>query len=159
ALSVRLLIAQGKTAEASAQLATLQKQFPTSAEVLKLVAAQQYAARQFDAARASYTKALQAAPNDLEAATGLIATDLATGKKGDAIARIESGLKGGTPTTGLYILAAKTYAANKDMAKAEDYLHKAIDADPARLEAYGLLAQVYASQQRVPDAIKEYKKI
>jgi len=158
-LKVRMLIAQRKTVEAKAELASLQKDYPNAPEVLVLQGAQQLTERQFDAARASYSKALQAAPTNFEAASGLIRTDLASGNTAAAVSRIEAGLKSASPSSDLYMLAARTYAAARDKPKTEEYLNKAIEADPGRLEAYGLLAGYYASQGRLPDAIDQYRKI
>ena len=158
-LKVRMLIAQKKTADAKAELASLQKDYPNAPEVLVLQGAQQLSERQFDAARASYTKALQAAPNNIEAASGLISTDLSSGNTAAAVSRIEAGLKTSPPSSDLYLLAARTYAAAGDKTKTEEYLNKAIEADPGRLEAYGVLAGYYASQGRLPDATDQYRKI
>ncbi len=38
-------------------------------------------------------------------------------------------------------------------------MNKAIETDPNRLEAYGLLASFYASQGKLPDATDQYRKI
>jgi tetratricopeptide (TPR) repeat protein len=159
ALTVRILLAQGKNSEAKIELASLQKDYPNAVPVLTLTGAQQLTERQFDAARATFTKALQLAPNNLEAAAGLVTVDLASGRKADAVARMEAGLKAGTPTSDMLVLAARTYAASGDMAKAEEYLNKAVEAEPARLEAYMLLGQLYASQKRLPEATEQFQKI
>ncbi len=100
-LKVRLLMVQRKTAEASAELASLQKAYPNAPEVLVLLGAQQLSQRQFEAARSSYTKALQASPSNIEAATGLVATDLASGNTAAAVSRVEAGLKSATPSSDL----------------------------------------------------------
>ncbi|HKV98477.1 MAG TPA: tetratricopeptide repeat protein [Vicinamibacterales bacterium] len=159
ALRTRVLLAQGKASEAKTELASLQKEAPGAPGVLLLVAAQQLIDKQYDAARASYTKVLQVLPNNLEAISGLISVDMASGKKADAIARIEAGLKSGTPTSDGLILAARTYAAAGDLDKAEDALNKAVESDPARLEAYALLGQLYAMQRKIPAAIEQFKKV
>ena len=158
-LRVRILMAQGKMADAKTELASLQKDYPNAAPVLVLVGGQQLSEKQYDAARASFTKALQALPTSIDAATGLVSVDLASGHKADAVARIEAGLKTATPTSDLMVLAARTYASTGDLVKAEDCLHKAVDLDPARLEAYVLLGQLYISQHRLPAAIDEYQKV
>jgi len=158
-LRVRILMSEGKMAEAKTELANLQKDFPNAPAVLVLVGTQQAADKQYDAARATFTKALQMAPTSIDAAAGLISVDLASGKKADALARMEAGLKTVTPTSDLMVLAARTYAATGDLAKAEEYLNKAVDLDPARLEAYMLLGQLYVAQHRTPAAIDQYQKI
>jgi tetratricopeptide (TPR) repeat protein len=158
-LRVRVLMTQGKLADAKAELSSLQKDYPNAPPVLVLVGNQQLVEKQYEAARATYTKALQLAPGSIDAAAGLISVDLASGRKADAVARLEAGLKTATPTSDLMVLAARTYAATGDAAKAEDYLNKAVDLDPARLEAYILLGQLYVSQHRTPAAIEQYEKV
>ena len=158
-LRVRVLLTQGKLADAKTELASLEKEYPNAPAVLVLVGNQQVMEKQYDAARASFTKALQRAPSSIDAAAGLIQVDLATGKKADAVARVEAGLKTATPTSDLMVLAARTYASTGDWSKAEEYLNKAVDLDPARLEAYLLLGQLYVSQHRTPAAIDEYQKV
>ncbi|HUL72425.1 MAG TPA: tetratricopeptide repeat protein [Vicinamibacterales bacterium] len=157
-LRIRILLMQGKASDAKTELASLQKDFPNTPGVLLLVAAQQVAERQYDAARATYTRILQVVPNNAEAGAGLVAIDLASGHKADAVTRVEATLKR-APTSDNLILAARTYAAAGDLTKAEDALRKAVDADPARLEAYVLLGQLYATQRKLPAAIDEFRKV
>ena len=50
------------------------------------------------------------------------------------------------------MFAARVHGATGDWARAEALLKTAIDADPSNLEAYGLLGQLYASQNRLDAA-------
>ncbi len=156
---VRVLLAQHDMARARDELAMLQKEFPNALTVLDLLAAEQMAGRQTDAARASYTKALQIAPDDLEALTGLIALDFAGGRATDAVSRLEASLKRTQPSGELYMIAGQTYAAAKNPEKAEEMLKRAIETEPSRLAAYGLLGRLYMGQHRLDDARAQFQRI
>jgi len=157
---IRLLLAENNVAQAREALLGLQKQFPNSPTVLNLLAAQQRADHQLDAARASYSKVLESTPADVEALTGLIGLDLAANRPQDAVARVEATLKRTPqPSADLYVIAGRTYGAAKDFAKTEEMLKKAIDADPSRLRAYSLLGSLYVSQNRLDDARKQFEQI
>jgi putative PEP-CTERM system TPR-repeat lipoprotein len=159
ALMVRILLAQHKMAEAQSELASLRKDFPSSPTVLNLVAAQQLADGQVDAARASYVKAVGLIPNDYEATTGILRIDLSRGRTKDAIARVEDGLKVAAPSGDFLVLAARAYATAGNPAKAEELLKRAIEAEPARLQAYGLLGQLYLTQRRLDDARDQFQQV
>jgi tetratricopeptide (TPR) repeat protein len=159
ALLVRIAIAQGNMTKAREELASLQKEFPSSPAVLKLQGAQLLAEKKLDAARAAYAKAAQLAPNDIEAAGGLAPNDLLTGKGKDAVAQIEARLKTTAPTSSFLILAAQTYGASGNVAKAEEMLKKAIELDPARLQAYTMLGTLYLGQKRIADAKEQFQEI
>jgi tetratricopeptide (TPR) repeat protein len=126
---------------------------------LNLVAAQQLADRQIEAARASYTKVAEVAPGDSEALAGLVTLDLTAGRTKDAVGRIDAALKRVEPTGSFLMLAAETYAAAGDPVKAEDLLKRAIDAEPARLKAYNLLGGLYIRQHRLDDARDQFQRI
>jgi tetratricopeptide (TPR) repeat protein len=157
ALRVRILLAEGNRSQAASELASLEQQFPDAAPVLILRGAQQATQGQLAAARASYARAAELAPNDLEPLAGLVQLDLASGRAAEAIARVEQAMKLADRSSDLMILAARTYGAAGDSARAEDLLRKAIDLDPARLRAYGLLAQLYVGQNRLPEAGRQYE--
>jgi tetratricopeptide (TPR) repeat protein len=158
-LQVRVLLAQGKTAQAKDEIASLQKAYPNSPIVINLLAGQQLTGQQMEAARASYAKAAALAPNNLEALAGLVRIDLATGRNQEALARVEAGLKGGKPTGEFLMLAGRTYAAAGNLPKAEEMLRRAIEAQPARLEAYGMLGSLYVAEHRLADAEDQFRRV
>ena len=158
-LLVRVYLAQGQTPQANAEIASLQKEFPNAAPVLSLVGAQQMAANKPEAARTAYTKAAALAPDNIEPMIGLIQLDLQAGRVKEAVARIEESIKAGKPTANFLMLAGRTYAAAGDPAKAEEYLKRAIEADPARLQAYALLGSLYARQRRLDDAVDRSRTV
>ena len=158
-LQVRILIARGKTSQAKDEIAKLEKGYPNSPTVLNLLAAQQLTDRQVEAARASYVRAAALAPNDLEALSGLVRTDLATGRGQEALARIEAGLKNGKPSGDFLLMAGRAYATAGNLPKAEETLRQAIEAQPERLEAYGLLGSVYVAEHHLADAEDQFRRI
>jgi tetratricopeptide (TPR) repeat protein len=159
ALEVRVLLAQNHQAEAATTLAELQKEFPKSPTVGDLLAAKQLASAQPDAARTSYENVLQASPRDLEALGGLIRLDLAGGRTREAVAVADDALKSPTITADLVMLAGQTYDAAGNTAKAEELLTRAVEMDPARLQAYGLLGAFYGRHNRIGDAEDQCRKI
>jgi tetratricopeptide (TPR) repeat protein len=158
-MMVRVWLAQGKADQASAELARLQKDFPNSPRVLDLVAKRQLLERQPGAARAAYMRAAALAPNDVEAATGLVQLDLASGNVAAAIARVEVALKQARPSPAWFALAASTYVSAHDYGKAESALKRAIEVEPSRLSNYAFLGQLLASEQRLDEARVEFERI
>lgn len=158
-LSVRVMLARGNHAAARERLESLQRDYPNSPLVLNVLGASQLAVRNIEAARRAYSRAAQLAPNDLEAVTGLVQADLATGRTADAVARVEKLLAATKPTTAFLILAAKTYLAGGHAAKAEQTLTAAIETDPNQLQVYGLLGQLYLGQNRLDSAADQYGAI
>ncbi|MEZ5317512.1 MAG: tetratricopeptide repeat protein [Vicinamibacterales bacterium] len=156
---VRVALMKGDVATARRDIAALRREYPNAPVVMNLLAAQQLADRNLDAAASSFEKSATMAPNDLEALAGLIQVDLAAGRRTEAITRIEAALEGGTPSVGLLMLAGRTYATTGDMPRAEELLKKAIEQEPARLQAYGMLAQLYLAQRRVPEAQQQFERL
>ncbi|MEO7191974.1 MAG: tetratricopeptide repeat protein [Vicinamibacterales bacterium] len=159
ATRIQILLAKGDVSKAKKELAILTAEFPHTTAVLHLLAAQQVAENQFGAARATYGRLLQIRDTDVDAIAGLVRLDLTTDRKQDAVTRIEAGLRTVTNRRPLYVLAAKTYMAVGDLEKAEDALRKAIELDPDRLEAYGLLGTLYAREKRLNEANANFEAI
>jgi tetratricopeptide (TPR) repeat protein len=105
-------------------------------------------------ARAAFERALTLAPSSMEAIGGLTALDLSTGNVAGARARIDARLATNA-TPALLVLAARTYAASRDLAAAEGFLKRAIEKEPTLLPAYGMLGQLYMVQRRFGDAKRE----
>ena len=156
-IKTRILLASRKTGEARAELASLRKEHPNAPAVLNLLAAQQLTDGDLAGARASYSKAVAAAPTDAEALTGLVQLDLTAGRVADARSRIDQALKGGDKTGDLLVLSARVHAAAREWPQAEELLKKAIELDPARLRGYGLLASLYVGQNRLAEAETQFQ--
>ena len=158
-LLVRSSLMAGNIDKAAIELAPLQKAYPQLAEVANLTALVAVSRKQTEAARAEYAKTLRSVPGSPEALAGLIRIDLATGRSKEAIELIENRLTAAKPPVAILLLAASTYAAVGDLKQSEALLLRAVEADPSRLQAYGLLAQLYISQHRLPEAEKRFRDI
>jgi tetratricopeptide (TPR) repeat protein len=159
ALLVRIAIGRGDMVQARQGLASLRKEYPNSPTVLNLLAAQQAADRQYDAARTTYSRSASMMPNDLEALAGLVQVDIVSGRTAQAIERLEAAMKRGTPSAALLTLAARAYASAGNMDRAETVLKEAITAEPARLQAYSMLATLYITQRRIGDAKAQFERL
>ncbi len=156
---VRVWLAQGQNARATEELASLRRDFPNALGVLTLTAAQQLAAGELDAARASYVKVRSASHGDLEALAGIVNIDLRRGRTKEAIATVEESLKSVAPSGGLFVIAARAHLAASNSPRAEELLKKAIEVEPARLGAYSLLGVIYARQNRLAEAERNFAEI
>jgi len=85
--------------------------------------------------------------------------DIQAGRGKDAAARMDQVLTRTAPDATMLMLAAKAHTAAGNPDKAEALLKKAIDIEPDRMKAYGLLGQFYVSQRRLPDAREQYTTI
>ncbi|HXT68465.1 MAG TPA: tetratricopeptide repeat protein [Vicinamibacterales bacterium] len=159
ALAVRVLLAKNDRARAAIALAALRKDAPDSVLVLNLIAAQQLADGQLEAARATYLKAIQASPKDVEATTGLVKIDLGSGRTKDALARVEEHLKATPPSPDFLVLAAQTYAQVGHPDKVEENLKKAIQVAPERMAGYSLLGVYYANHDRLKEAQAQFEEL
>jgi tetratricopeptide (TPR) repeat protein len=72
---------------------------------------------------------------------------------------LEKRIADGDTSLALSMLAARTYFALKDFAAGERTLRAAIDADPSNLQPYGMLGQLYVSQKKLDQALKEYSAL
>jgi tetratricopeptide (TPR) repeat protein len=158
-LSVRVASAQGNRARADQELAALQKEYPTAPVVLKLLAEQQAAGGNAAAARETYIRLSQLAPNDLEVFTGLVRLELARGNMPAVLRTLDEQLRVNEPTTAFLVFAAETYAVAGREAKAEELLRKVIEREPKRLPAYELLGRLYLKLKRLDEAEEQFTKI
>ena len=156
---MQLYRAHGRADLARRELATLQKDLPDSPAVLNLAGAQHLADGQVEQARSAYTKAVAIDPANTEAIAGLVSIDVRRGQPKAALARLEAAMKVVAPSPDLLVLAARTYAVTGDVREAESLLIKAMEADPARLQPYALLGQLYVSQKRLANAREVFEQI
>ena len=161
ALIVRAELMRNNVSLADAELAKLRKEFPDTLAVMSLVGAREMAAGRFDSARAMYEKVLAAYPQHLEALEALGGLDLRHGRKKEAAARVEStlALAFGNPSADLLLVSAKVHIGAGNFDRAEVLLKQAIDREPSRLNAYGILGQLYALQNRLIDAQAQFQAL
>jgi tetratricopeptide (TPR) repeat protein len=158
AIKARVLLAKGERESAGDLIAELQKQYPKAPAVLNLVALQALARNDLKAARAAYEESATSRGNP-EALMGIIRLDVASGQSALAIRKIEETLKVAAPTPAFLALAGSAYATAGDFKKAEEVWRRAVDADPMRLQGYALLAQLYVQQNRLDEAVDNFKEM
>ena len=156
---IRTLVSRRELDKAKQEFAVLSKAYPNSHAVHNLGALIYLASKQMEPARASYLRALQIRPNDLEALGGITTLDLASKRQAEALARIDSVASRAEPGADLLFLAARTYLTVGDAAKAESLLRRGIEADPDRLQGYILLGQLYVRQRKADEAIAQFRDV
>jgi Tfp pilus assembly protein PilF len=156
---VRTLLASKDFTRASREIDTLTTEFPKAAPVHVQAGILAASTGTPAAARTSFDRALSIDPNSIEAIAGLTALDLLGKNPAAAKARIDARLQGQNPRPELLLLAARTYGSAGDLDGAEKFLKRAIEADPSLLPAYALLGQLYYSQRKIDQALKEYETL
>jgi tetratricopeptide (TPR) repeat protein len=153
----RSLMAKGDLARAETEMQSLLEKYPTAAAVHSQNGLLQLLRQNTRAAQQSFDRALQLDPNDFDAFRGLIGIDLAA-KRYDVIhSKLDARLAKNPKDVAVLILAARTYASTGELAKTEETLRKVLEVDPARLDAYGMLGQLYVAQKKLDQAIKEFE--
>jgi tetratricopeptide (TPR) repeat protein len=153
---VRANLLRNQPDKARAEMASLEKEFPNTVQVLNLRAANELAAGRHDAARALYEKVAATSPENLEALEGLVLVDLAKKRPKDAADRVDAALKRLSQSADLLMISARAHAAAGNLQRTEELLRQAIDKEPARLAAYGALGQLYVHQNRLDDAKDQF---
>ena len=155
----RSLLGQGDLDRATAITRELVDAFPKTAVVHSLAGL--LAMRKDDraGALAAYERAFAMNPALLEPLAALAELDISQGQGARARARVESRLQKTPNDTGVLVVAAKTWGATGDVAKAEALLRRAIEADAANFEAYGLLGQIYVAQKRLDEALAQFDRL
>jgi tetratricopeptide (TPR) repeat protein len=115
--------------------------------------------KDYPRAKSAYELAYQRDPASLDALAGLIALDLLAGKQADAHAKMDAHLARPPLKPAALTLAATTYAATHDYKRVEAVLRKAIEIDPANLQAYGMLGQFYYAQGRIAEGRTEFENL
>lgn len=156
---VQGLIRQGDLQRAQTDLDALLAKFPNAAPVHIQAGILQGRKRQFAEARKEFDRALQLAPNSVEAIGGLIAVDLATNERASARARVDALIKAPGVKPAALMLAAHTYANTGDLKTAEELFRRVLKEDPTQLSAYSALGQLYAKQNRIPEALAQLETL
>jgi tetratricopeptide (TPR) repeat protein len=154
---VRAAIASGDLARADRELTTLIRDYPKSADVHNLHGLLRATQKDMAAAERAFTTAAQLWPASLEAEAGLIAVELATGRRDAARGRADRIAANNSATVEGLMLAATTYGRLNDPAQAEAVLRRAVQVDPARSEPYGMLGLLYVQQRRIDQALREFQ--
>jgi len=98
-------------------------------------------------------------PNFVDALSVLTQMDLQDKHPDVARARVDAAVQRNGTDVRTMELAGETYLALGDYAKAEPVLRQAIQTDPGELRVYAMLAQILASQKRLPEATSEFETL
>ena len=154
----RVLVAQGRDAQARSELETLARIAPGQPDILNLQGQFLQKEGNVEGARSAFTAALKAAPGSTIALRGLLALDIQAKRPGDSKQRIEAHLKQFPQDAQALVIAGRAYAAVGDLAAAESVLRKAVDVDPTQLEGYHVLGQILVRQKKLDQALKAYQE-
>lgn len=144
---------------AEAEMRTLLAKSPFAPEVHRVMGALYLEKNDRPSARRAFERALELDPKYLTATTELIAMDLAAGRSGDALKRVEAKLSGAPDDPSILLVAAKTHAALGDAEKTERTLRKVIQVSPSTLEGYMLLGQLFVAVGRLDEAQREFAEL
>lgn len=155
----RTLMGKGDLPRAEAEMKQLLAAFPNAPGVHSQYGLLLMMKKDVAGAQRSFDKALELNADDFDAFRGRIGVDLANKQFDQARARVEGYVAKNPKNAGALTMAARAYASMGDVGRTEQMLRQAIDADPARIEAYGMLGQLYLSQKKLDQAIVEFDAI
>ena len=149
---VRGLMANGDLFNAESELEGLVRQYPGLAEVHSLLGVLRMLRRDPPKASQAFKRARELDPDLVEPLAGLVAIDVSRNQASEALAKVKAALARRPNHPGLLLLAARTYAAADDPARAEQALRSVINVEPANLAAYSMLGRLYVAQQKLDAA-------
>jgi tetratricopeptide (TPR) repeat protein len=152
------LLAKGDLARAEAELKLLSTGQPDVAVVHAQIGLLRLKKGEHATARRSFDRALELDPAHVPAMAGIVGIDVANKQIAAARAKVEAWQEKLPNNVQLLLLAARTYAVDRDAARAEQALRKVIELDPSALEAYSGLGQIYVATNRLDQALKEFEE-
>jgi len=153
------LIGQKNTQRAANELKVLARDNPDAPAVHVLQGALDIMRRDPKEAEKSFAKALALQPNSADALSGVVASRLASGNAAGAQSQADAAVSKAPNDPATLVVAGRVYLATRQFEKAEKLLRTAIEQDPQRLDAYSLLGQLYVTQSRTEEAIKEFDEL
>lgn len=156
---IRSLLAAREFDRAGRELQPLLAAYPKVAAVHVQRGVLAASRNQLADARATFEEALQLDSSSLEALSGLLALDLNAKNFAAAKERVSRRLESPPVTTGLLLLAARTYGSVNELESAERVLRRAINVDPTLLSAYSMLGQIYLGWQKLDEARLEFDNL
>jgi tetratricopeptide (TPR) repeat protein len=159
-IRARAFLEEGNPDGAEPLLKTLAASFPDDGDIQAQLGNLYVRRNDRAAARASFERSLKTTPANIDALTGLAVLDFADKAGERARTRIEGVLaQPNHESAPLLILAGRTYSALGDLPRAERSLRRATELDPNSIDAMLLLGQAYSLENRLDDAISEFKTL
>lgn len=155
----RALMARREYAKAQEVLTTVLAAAPNVAAVHAQMGTLLARKKDTAGARASFDRAIELDPVQLEAASGLTSLDFAAGQQAAALARLDAMVARAPRNSALLVTAASAHASAGTLDRAESLLVTAIEVDPASMTAYSLLGRIYLSQKRLDAARAQFEKV
>jgi tetratricopeptide (TPR) repeat protein len=153
------LLTKGDLTRAEAELAVLAAMSP-DAPVVHTLRGQLLSARSnTPGAAREFDRALALDATNLQALTGRLTLDAKEKRFAEGRSRLSKAIAARPNSSPLLVLAASFENAAGNSETAEQYLRKSIAVDSRNLSAYGMLGQMYLSQNRLEDAKAEYKRM
>jgi tetratricopeptide (TPR) repeat protein len=134
-------------------------QYPQSADVQ--IAAGRLALLKNDTGTAgkAFGRALELAPDSIDALTGAVDADYQSRDVASARRRVDARLARTPNDAQALLLSAQTFMRANDFVNAEIVLKRVLEVDPDNLPAYDLLGRIYLSQQRLSAAQAEFESL
>jgi tetratricopeptide (TPR) repeat protein len=144
---------------AEAQINAALKQNPNAARAHAALGTLRAMQGDRTAARREFERAVAIDATTYDALEGLVALDLQDKRNASALAFIEGRLARAPKDPTLLILAARTYYAAGDAARAERALLTVLEVDSTKLDAYGMLGQLYFTQKKLDLAREKFEQL
>ena len=155
----RSLRATGDLERARRELTARLAKMPGNVPMLVELGWVELSARQIDASRAAFERALEHAPDLEDARVGAVAGDVAAHDLDNARERVNGWLRQDAHDAVAQILAARLDLFQKQPAAAEQRLRDVVQRTPSRLDAYEMLGQIYLQQGQLDRALAEYSSL
>jgi tetratricopeptide (TPR) repeat protein len=129
------------------------------ADVLTLAGGIYVGIGESDRGRELLEKAARLDARDPGPVESLVTLDLRAGNVARARSLVDQRLARSPNDSRLLVLSARTHGAAGDLNRMIGLLRSAIEADDTNTSAYAMLGQVYASQGRLADALREFERV
>ena len=158
-LLAKSLLALGKLDAAAPEVMALASSNRSSADAQTLLADFYWKKGDNRRAKDAYDQAYKLQGASVEALKGLVRADLVQQDFASARSRVERQLVSAPDDEALLILAGNTYLATNDVQKAESMFRHLLQVNPSNIDAYARLGVIYASQNRLDEARKEFEEL
>ncbi len=162
--NARFLLARSHLASnnldgAERELKTLLADHPGWSAVHSAMGVLQMRRQNLAAARQAFSTALSLDDKAIEPIAALIALDVQAGRVNEARRRLSERLAANPTDRDTTLMAARAYILMREYDRAEVLLKKLVEGDPANLNAYSSLAQIYIAQGHLDAARASFERV